>query len=117
MIRFARETIESLNFDLKYSNWEFPWFVPESATAYSDLLKECQFKNVTVWEVETFYMFENGLTALNFFNLVGFNLFMQPLSKKDGTSLKDEVRKRMESCIIHDGIKLSFHRLYAQADL
>lgn len=117
MVSLVQDAMHSLEFDHKYAHWQFPWFVPESADAYGDLLKRVQLKNVIVREIETFYTFESEFTAFSFFNSVGFGLFLQPLSKKDGTSLKNEVKKLIERHNTHNGIKLGFHRLYAQARL
>ena len=94
---------------------QFSWFVPESAEAYTDLLRQIQFKNVVVREVESFYIFKMALTAIGFFNSVGFDLFLEPLSMQDGIMLKNKINKQIACYQTESGIRLDFQRLYVQA--
>ena len=117
MISVVQDAIQYLNFEQTYANWEFPWFVPESVDAYSDLLKQIQFKNVFVREVETFYKFETVQSVLGFFEAVGLGLFLQPLSVEDTVLLKNKICEVIERYSTENGVNLKFHRMYAQADL
>ena len=117
MVRLVEKAIHSLRLENKYTNWESPWYVPKSRDAYTDLLAQNHFKKITVKEVGTFYTFETALAVIGFFNSVGIDLLLQPISNKDGISVKNEIIKILESNKIGNGIKLEFHRLYAQASL
>jgi len=117
MVMFVQEVIHSLQFDQKYTDWQFPWFVPESIDAYADLMEQTKFKNIAVREAETFYTFETESTVLGFFNLVGLDLFLRPLSQKDGDLLKNALKTLIEQYRTENGVRLSFHRLYARANL
>ena len=117
MVIIAQEAIHSLKFDKKVTNWHFPWFVPDSVDVYAGLMKQTQFNNIVVREVETFYSFETESIALGFFNSVGLGFFMEPLSQKDGESLKDEISRNIKQYRTERGVSFSFHRLYARANL
>lgn len=115
MVRITQEAIDSLQLGQKYENWSFPWFVPESADVYADLLRQISFKDVTVREVETIYTFETVLTVFGFFKSVGIDLYLQPLSHEEGALLKDKIIKLIERDNGENDIKFNFHRLYVYA--
>lgn len=117
MVRLANKAIHALRLEHNYSDWVFPWYVPVSAAAYRDLLERIHFQNVTVREVETFYTFERAPTAIGFFNSVGLDLFLQPISSQDRISLKNEMIRLIEHSAAGTKIRLDFHRLFAQASL
>ncbi len=115
MISAVSAAISHLDLKHHYVNWEFPWFVPESANKYSELLNRCRYKNIMVKEAETYYTFNSTLTMINFFKSVGLKLMMEPLCLKDRISLEKEINNLVEQHTKGNQIKLPFRRLYIYA--
>lgn len=115
LVAVTQRAIQSLQLGQRYAMWEFPWFVPESSHAYANLLQSLSFQDVVVRQRETPYIFDTASTAYGFFSSVGLDLFLQPLSAEDATSLKTEVFKVLSALETEPGVSLVFRRLYVLA--
>jgi len=115
LVVLVQQAIRSLQLGWRYATWTFPWFVPESVEAYADLVRKVSFKEVNIREVETSHTFETVSTAYTFIDSVGLELYLQPLSPKEGTLLKGEFLKRLSSRVTESGVRLNFRRLYVHA--
>jgi len=115
LVAVTQKAIQSLQFGQRYTTWEFPWFVPESPHGYANLLQNLSFQDVVVRQRETTYVFDTASTAYGFFTSVGLDLFLQPLSTEDATSLKAEVLKVLSALETERGVSLVFRRLYVLA--
>lgn len=117
MIAVTQKAIQSLRFERLYSNWEFPWFVPETPDSYADLLRSLCFNDVNVWRRATTYVFDTASTVYGFFSSVGLELFLQPLSDEEASLLKADVHKLLSALATECGLSLNFNRLYVVASL
>lgn len=115
LIAVIQKAIQSLRFEHLYTNWDFPWFVPETPDAYADLLRSLCFNDVEVRRRETTYVFDTAPTVYGFFSSVGLELFLQPLSDDEASILKTEVHKLLSDLVTERGVSLNFSRLYIVA--
>lgn len=117
LISVTQKAIQSLRFEHLYTNWDFPWFVPDSPDGYADLLRNLCFNSADVRRRETTYVFDTAPTVYGFFSSVGFELFLQPLSGEEASLLKTEVHKLLSALATERGVSLNFSRLYVVASL
>lgn len=115
LVAVTQKAIRSLQLEQRYATWEAPWFVPESPHAYADLLRSLSFNEVGIRQRETNYVFDAASTAYGFFSAVGLELFLQPLSPEEASSLKAKVLKLLTALETERGVSLDFRRLYVLA--
>jgi trans-aconitate methyltransferase len=113
LIAVAQKAIRSLRLEARYAAWESPWFVPESADAYADLLRSLSFDEVDVKQRETTYVFDTPSTAFSFFASVGLELFLKPLTDEEAASLEVQILETLSDLRTGRGVSLDFCRLYA----
>lgn len=115
LISISRKAIQSLYLEPKYASWPFPWYVPESSSSYASLLREMSFSNVSVAQRETSFVLESASAAFGFFDAVGLELFLKPLSPDESAAFREEVRRILAGLETEAGVCFDFSRLYAFA--
>lgn len=115
LIAVSQKAIQFLGLESKYASWTFPWYVPESPSSYTDLLRGMSFRNVDVTQHETSFVFATASAAYGFFDAVGIGLFLQPLSPNEALAFREEVRRILVNLETEGGVSLNFSRLYVFA--
>jgi trans-aconitate methyltransferase len=113
LIAVTQKAVRSLGLEARYTAWRSPWFVPESADAYADLLRSLSFDQVDVKQRETTHLFDTPSTAFSFFASVGLELFLEPLTAEEAASLEARVLELLSDLRTERGVSLDFRRLYA----
>ncbi|MDA8093240.1 MAG: methyltransferase domain-containing protein [Betaproteobacteria bacterium] len=115
LISACQKAIDALGLAPRYSGWTFPWYVPESADGYADLLREASFRKVAVTRHETRFIFASASAARGFFDAVGLDLISRPLAPGEAGAFREEVHRILASLDTGEGVRLDFSRLYACA--
>ncbi len=112
LISSTRQVIKSLELERYYQKWRFPWFVT-TEEAYTRLLCDAGYQNVTVKMMQTTHRFESPSQAYNFFEAVGLGLYLVPLGAEQIQHFQQVLRQELERANTVPGILFHFERLFA----
>jgi trans-aconitate methyltransferase len=117
LILFSKEAIRKNKLENFYCDWVFPWFVPDSQKAYTELLSKTGFKNIQVEVVETQFNFKTVTKAYHFFDAVGLNLYLSPLSNENKDKFKRDFLQALEKRYQENSLELDFQRIFVFASI
>ena len=115
LIAIASEVIKSLKLEDYYNSWDFPWFVP-ALEEYKALLRNLGFKDINIQQIENSFKFKSAAAAFDFFESVGFVLFLEPLPSEMKILFREEFMKTLKELASNNGLEFTFQRLFAFAN-